>query len=259
MKLTTAVCTTVIGFALMAPAAFAAHPLITDDTGTQGPGNFQVEVNAEVSWNRSAGVKEAGGEVAVAVCAGVGETVDLVLGLPWQRSSVEEGGMTETTSGLADMTVELKWRLLERRGFSLAVKPGVSLPTGSDDRGLGNGRPGYAVTLIASQSLDPLTFHANVGYGHNDFSLREVRQSTRADVWSGSVAVTAEVLPGVQLVGNIGGETPSDRSGNAWPAFALAGVICSINENWDIDAGARFGLGPAESDAALLFGTAFRF
>lgn len=33
-----------------AGAAFAAHPLITDDTGTQGKGKFQLEVNG-AAWN----------------------------------------------------------------------------------------------------------------------------------------------------------------------------------------------------------------
>lgn len=30
---------------MAAGAVFAAHPLITDDTGTQGRGKFQIEVN----------------------------------------------------------------------------------------------------------------------------------------------------------------------------------------------------------------------
>lgn len=32
---------------LTSGTAFAAHPLITDDTGTQGQGKFQLEVNGE--------------------------------------------------------------------------------------------------------------------------------------------------------------------------------------------------------------------
>jgi len=32
-------------------AAFAAHPLITDDTGTQGKGKFQLEVNSELNYD----------------------------------------------------------------------------------------------------------------------------------------------------------------------------------------------------------------
>ncbi|WP_174995149.1 hypothetical protein [Pandoraea anhela] len=35
---------------LMCPlSAFAAHPLTTDDTGTQDAGNWQLEVNGEVT------------------------------------------------------------------------------------------------------------------------------------------------------------------------------------------------------------------
>jgi hypothetical protein len=42
----------------MAGAAFAAHPLITDDTGTQGKGKFQLEVNSEFDHEDEDGTKE---------------------------------------------------------------------------------------------------------------------------------------------------------------------------------------------------------
>ena len=37
---------------LTSGTAFAAHPLITDDTGTQGQGKFQLEVNGEFGHDR---------------------------------------------------------------------------------------------------------------------------------------------------------------------------------------------------------------
>jgi len=37
---------------LFSSSVFAAHPLITDDTGTQGKGRFQMEVNSEVNYDK---------------------------------------------------------------------------------------------------------------------------------------------------------------------------------------------------------------
>ncbi|WP_363318855.1 hypothetical protein [Chlorobium sp.] len=75
--------TLVVTSLLLASApAFAAHPLITDDTGTQGKGKFQIEWNNEFAWNNSdeGGLKteETSGESAVAVSYGITEQIDLV-------------------------------------------------------------------------------------------------------------------------------------------------------------------------------------
>jgi hypothetical protein len=49
-------------------AAFAAHPLITDDAGTQGKGKFQIELNGEFTYDKEIGLggttREAGGELS---------------------------------------------------------------------------------------------------------------------------------------------------------------------------------------------------
>ncbi|MEK7296302.1 MAG: transporter, partial [Planctomycetota bacterium] len=57
-----------------AVTSFAAHPLVTDDTGTQGKGKFQMEINSEFTYEKEAetGVtkKETGSQVAVALSYG---------------------------------------------------------------------------------------------------------------------------------------------------------------------------------------------
>ncbi len=51
--------------------AYAAHPLITDDTGTQGKGKFQIEINSEFSTDTKNGngisIKETGSTIAAAL------------------------------------------------------------------------------------------------------------------------------------------------------------------------------------------------
>ena len=68
--------------------AFAAHPLMTDDTGTQGKGKFQFEYNGEYSRDdeHEAGVaeKETSGTLTAALTYGMTDNLDIVVGLPWR-------------------------------------------------------------------------------------------------------------------------------------------------------------------------------
>jgi major membrane immunogen (membrane-anchored lipoprotein) len=53
---------------LIACPSWAAHPLITDDSGTQGKGNFQLELNAQFDWDKDdteeLSVRTTGGQAA---------------------------------------------------------------------------------------------------------------------------------------------------------------------------------------------------
>lgn len=73
---------------------FAAHPLITDDTGTQGKGKFQVEVNGEFRYDREkedgVRIRETGGEIATIFSCGIVDNVDIVLGIPFQWFRIRE-------------------------------------------------------------------------------------------------------------------------------------------------------------------------
>jgi len=244
--------------------AFGSHPLITDDAGTQGKGKFQLEMNGESARDKEIldGVetREDGRELAVALAAGATDTVDLVVGLPWIRSRKKGNGATVSDeSGAGDASLELKWRFFERGGFSLAMKPGLTLPTGNEARRLGNGRPSYGLTLIATQKWERSFLHFNLEYARNAFELEADRESNRRGIWSGSIAVGAEVMKELTMVANVGAETNGDKVSDTWPAFLLGGFIYSVTENLDVDLGIKKGLNRPETDLAVLAGAAWRF
>jgi hypothetical protein len=255
-----------LALVLLAPRhAFAAHPLITDDTGTQGDrGRFQLELNGELSSHRRAmggvEVKESARELAAIVSMGVLEEVDLVVGVPWASSDVRENGaLVAADTGLGDTSVEVKWRFLEVEGFSLAVKPGLSLPTGNEERGFGNGKVSYAASLIATQAVGPFSFHLNGAYARNEYALRADRDANRSDIFHASFAAGVEVVKGLQVVANVGLETSSDRGSDTWPAFVLGGLVYSATEKLALDLGVKGGLTEPETDLAALAGVAWRF
>lgn len=246
-------CITILALFLMSSSVYAAHPLITDDTGTQGRGKFQVEVNGGYSRSDSNGVVETGTELAAAIAYGITDTLDLSAGLPYAFLSVEEGGRTTREDGISDMDISMKWRFYETEGFSLAVKPGITLPTGDDEKGLGAGKVGMSVFFIATKELKPLVFHLNLGYIRNENDFAE-----RKDLWHASLASEMGVVERLRLVLNTGIEQNPDRASTA-PAFVLAGLIYSVADNLDIDGGLKLGLNNAEADYQLLAGITYRF
>ena len=249
---------------LTSGAAFAAHPLITDDTGTQGQGKFQLEVNGEYGRDKEnldgVEIRENAAGLETVISRGLTDTIDLVVAVPWAWSRVKEDGVVVSDeNGLGDVGLELKWRFLEYKGFSLALKPGLTLPTGNENRGLGNGKVSYGATMVASQELEPFTFHLNIAYTHNEFKLDLDKEANRRDIWHASLATTYQVLDDLQLVANVGMESNGDRGNNTWPAFVLGGAIYSLSENLDLDLGVKGGLNKQESDLAFLAGVAWRF
>lgn len=258
---------------LWSGSAFAAHPLITDDTGTQGKGKYQLEVNSEFTrekerqyntdedkWETK---KETGGELATILSYGITDNVDIVLGVPYQWKKTKIDGAvtadkTEQGDGIADMSLDVKWKFYEKDGLSFAVKPGITLPTGDENKGLGNGKVSYGLVLIATKEIAPFAFHFNLGYTNNEYKLQADKDANRKSIWHVSLASEVEVVKDLKAVANIGMERNPDKTSNTHPAFILGGLIYSITENIAIDLGVKAGLNKPETDLTFLAGIAFK-
>ncbi|RJQ44835.1 MAG: transporter [Nitrospiraceae bacterium] len=244
--------------------SYAAHPLITDDTGTQGKGKSQIEINSEYASDKerqdNVSTEDAGIEVSVIYSYGFTDNADVVLGMPYLWSKTKEDGETVSDEdGIGDTSIELKWRLFEKEGLSFALKPGITLPTGDEEKGLGNGRPSYALMFIATQEMEVLSLHMNLGYLRNEYKLEEDKSSNRKDLWYASLAAEKEVSENLSAVANVGMERNSDKNSKTQPAFILGGLIYSVSEDLDIDIGIKAGLNKPETDLAVLAGLAARF
>lgn len=259
---------------IISGTAFAAHPLITDDTGTQGKGKFQLEINSEFTkekeqqynpdeakWETK---KETGGELATIISYGIMDNLDIVLGLPYQWKKTRIDGVvttdaTEQGDGISDMSLEVKWRFYEKDGLSFALKPGITFPTGDENKGLGNGKVSYGLIFITTKEIKPWAFHLNLGSHHNEYKLQADKDANRKDLWHASLASEVEVVKDLKAVANIGIERNPDKTSNTHPAFILGGLIYSISESIAVDAGIRAGLNKPETDLTFLAGIAFKF
>ncbi|OGQ96284.1 MAG: hypothetical protein A2521_12230 [Deltaproteobacteria bacterium RIFOXYD12_FULL_57_12] len=237
------------GLLLWGTAAFAAHPLITDDAGTLGKGNSQLEVNGQYDHDDEDGVREESSELALTLSYGLVDNADLVVGIPYQAIRSKEAGMTAAADGISDTSLEVKWKFYDQESMSLALKPGLTLPTGDKLKGLGAGKATYSVFLVATNEASRIACHMNLGYIRNENLTDE-----RKNLWHASFATELKLSKDLVVVANIGLEQNPDPSSNTAPAFLLGGLIYSINESVDIDFGVKGGLSRPEPDYSLLAG-----
>jgi hypothetical protein len=253
---------TISSLSLSAPA-YAANPLATDDTGTQGILKFQVETNAEFGWNRDTvngtTTRTNNQSLNEVFTAGILDPLDLALTVPfkWQQVSVN-GKSTYDQGGLSDISLAIKWRILEIGPASLAIKPSITFPSGDYNRGLGNARPAYGATLISTAEFKPVTVSANVGYTFQKYTDAD-KAVHRESLWNFSLAGTAEIMRGLQLVAEIGTATNANRPSTNWPTFVTGGAIYSVIENLDFSLGVKVGLTGSETDLTILPGISFKF
>ncbi|MDD5285513.1 MAG: transporter [Desulfuromonadaceae bacterium] len=258
----------VAGIALCsAGAAFAGHPLITDDAGVVEVKHVEVELNGAYNRDRdrSAGIsrRTESSEGEVRVTTGVFKDVHVALSVPYTFNlwGSEDNLITEKSRGFGDMTAEVKYKFLEYGGFDFTVKPYAIIPTGKYSAGLSDGRWGFGGALISTKEFadGKYAIHANVVYEHHDYKDTNVRNENRSNLWNGSIAGEAEVLHGFKALLNFGVGSATDKAINDVAGFALVGASYEIIKNLEVNAGVKFGLTRAEDDLSALWGATIKF
>jgi hypothetical protein len=236
--------------------AYAAHPLITDDTGTQGKGKFQIEMLGQAGYDKDKSTDtttKTATPNTILTCGAI-ETVDVMVGTTYQWIRTSGQGLVSNENGIGDAMIAVKWRFFERDGFSFAVKPVVNLPSGDWDRGMGNGKMSGSIYLIGTKELKPFAFHINGAYIRNENKLNQ-----EVSLWHASFATEYEMIKNLKLVGNVGAQRNVVRGDNTPPVFILGGLIYSLTEKIDLDAGYKYGLTKPEVNHTVLAGITIKF
>lgn len=247
--------------------AVAAPPLISDDAGTVEVGRLEIELNNSYARDseRENGVKVRGEvfDSELKVSTGLYKDLGISLAVPYVFSarSREDGVLTDDVDGFGDMTLELKYCFLELAGINFTIKPTALLPTGRYSAGLSEGRWQFGGALIASREFMDGTYvlHANLGYEHHQYRTGQMREANRRDLWSGSLAVEARLLPGLVGVADFGLATTQEKVTDELCAYALTGIRYEVNRHLDVDAGVKVGLTRPEDDLAILYGLVLKF
>jgi hypothetical protein len=258
----------------LAATAHALPPFITDDTGTQGDGRWQLELVGEhVHHKRSAEVDGASVTQlrqvtagAAVLTRGLGERVDLAVTVNGLSTSVEENGALQSrSSGLGDTVLEAKWRFYgeEEQGRSLALKASVSLPTGDENRGLGTGKASGALNFILTHESGPWVLMANAAFIRVRYKREQDEQSGRSSLWRLSGGMTCAVHEGWRLAVEAGYRTNASKDDPFLPgrngSYAMLGAIWSFSRDDDLALGVRRAVSGGEHDWAFIGGLTLRW
>jgi len=240
--------------------AWATHPLVVQDTGTEGKGNFLFELTGD--YLKDSPLK-ATKETAI-ITAGASEHVDLALELPYLM--LDPSPVTgEFTSGMGDIRIKLKQQLFENEvKQSMAYQIYGYFPTGDEEKGLGTNNIVWGVNVIDTQECHSNAFHLNVGY---EVYGRDMKHWHFAQDYAFKFGLAAEhkFTESFRLLTEFAGESrketdkAADTQSYSRPFTLLAGCVYDISKSWYVDLGARAGLNKDAEDYSVLAGTAWRF
>lgn len=236
---------------LLPTLAMAGHPLVSDDSGTQGTGRWQMELNTDRGRYETAGAGTTVQQINTTLTYGVTEDLDLALNLPWLEISPEA---LPGVRGPGDAALIAKWRIHDQDGWSWALKPQINLVSGDADSGLGNGRTGAALNSLFAVTRGPWTLLANVGATWNNN-----RTGARTALWNFSTAATFTPIEQLKLAIDVGTYQNADPANSVHPAFVLLGAVWSVHQSLDLDVGVKRGLNDSEVRHSLGAGITLHF
>lgn len=210
-------------FAIMGRVAHGqgGPPLITEDPGTPGAGNWEINIAGTLEQRQDERVLEA---PVLDINYGLGERIQLKYEIP--RIVLDEEG-EGTINGLGTSEVGIKYRFLdyEHDGVSMSVYPQYEFNnpgSSSEERGLVDDNELLLPVQIA-RPIGPVEVSVELGY-----ALIE----SESDEWFYGVAVGYPLNDRITLLGEIFGTATEDFAEDEL-IFNL-GVEYAINENMNL-------------------------
>lgn len=244
----------VIALGALPLKALGGHPLITEDTGTQGTGNTQLEIFYEHGKTHREDTLTRTRSVNAVLSYGLTDRLDIIATLPHEHI-IERGASQSNARGYADAEIAAKWRFHENGPLSIALRPGLGLPTGNESRGLGSGRYVPSLFGVTTYAPEPWAFHLHLGYTRNFHD----GPGQRGHVFHASVAAEYQVDESLRLVVDASSESNPDLAGHPNVGSMVLGLVYSVSPKLDVDIGYRKGLTDAAADHTWLAGLALRF
>lgn len=226
----------ILGFAVTS-SAFAAMPLITDDTGTQGAAGNQLEFSlGEDKTKDTAGfTAKSLQRPALTYTRGLTDTLDAYVAATWLKNTSDDPAVADAT-GSSNTGVGAKWRLFENeRKTSFAVKATYFFPVSEDkqNKGLGDGEASWDGTLILSQELPFGSAHANIGFGKVGVKNDDDEKTTHV-----SVAPIFDLGESFKLAVDLGQDSSKPKGGvKTKTHYREVGAIYSPHKDVDLALG----------------------
>lgn len=226
---------------------------------TMDAGHADVEVGlADWTLERSAGERTdtlALGETLVRV--GLTDHLEAQVGWTAFGHVRERGpGGRSSDSGVGDVTVALRRNLAnpDGSGFSVALMPYATLPTGNAVLGAGD----WSAGLLVPVSYE-LPHGLQLGFtGQVEAAVDEDRRG-RHLAYGGIVGMSADLSDKLSATAELSGVRDDDPSGHSTELLAGLSAGWMAREDLQLDVGANIGLNEAAPDVQLYAGISKRF
>ena len=219
-------------------AAVDAGPLDTEDTTTLEPGQVELELRGD--YAKSPDVWSLTTTLNIGVLPGLEVDVDA----PFVLLDPDED---TTRGGVGDMELTVKYRVLDeterRPTFMGAVV--LRLPTGDEDRGLGEEGVDVQPLAVVSKTFGLLTLTLNGGYTF-------VTRDRDLDFWVVTGSLEYEITDAWSLVGEIVSELGTHDRGDV--VVLRAGTMLAITEGIEVYTAVGFGLTRDSPDVTVRLG-----
>ncbi len=240
-------CACALTFAV--PAVHAAHPLQTEDTGTQGAGNLEIENGLSRARYDATTLTLYQPQLSV----GLATTIDAIVqpSVEWVHASGQG-----SISGFGDTNVDAKWRFWGSDPFSFALRAGVALATNQHGLGLTRGKTSEHGLVALTWDHGPTVVHANVGL---TVVPRAPGTPARRVMTGVSAALMQQINEHLILtVDSSFGQSPNPHK-TTWPGTILAGAIWTARPGLDIDLGWQTSIDDRPVTRTWLAGLTYRF
>ena len=210
-------------FAGSAGSTLAVTPLVTDDAD---PANFR-DVEMDSVWIFSRTDSLSLHELIFTPMLGVipNAEIGFEFGYQWRDGNSREFARA---NGMTDLTLQSKyrfWQTTDER-FKLGASLKVKLPTASENKNLGSGKPDASVLLLFTHRYGKLYLDSNLGYKLVDLSHR---RSADDELFIGQ-ALRQELAPRWWLIGEVVANIPLSAHESRSEFDFNLGVIFTLND-----------------------------
>jgi hypothetical protein len=213
----------------MPAVAYAGPPFLTDDPEPTETGHWEIYAPALEASGKGA---EFEGATGAEINFGAARDVQLTLGLPVAYSHSPSGW----TSGAGDVELSAKYRFYhkETAGVSIAVFPGITIPTAS--HGLGAGRVTALLPVWGQKDFGSWSVFGGGGYAINP-------GAGNRNYWTGGIALSRQFSTNL-LIGIEADRQGADTVGGQGSTSLGIGAIYKLPEPFRLLASA----GPTFAD-----------
>jgi hypothetical protein len=208
---------------LLTTAAVAGPPFLTDDPVPVDLHHWEIELSSQTSITRDG----TSGSIPLFEFS-YGAFPDVQLGCIAPFAYDEPGAGNNTKYGYGDTELGVKWRFVHETDQmpQIAFFPITEIPTGDDNKGLGNGKQQLFLPLWAQKSWGKWTTYGGGGYWLNPGQGNK-------NYWFTSWLLQRKVAENLMLGGEIFHATPSEEGGDSRTGMNFGGCY-DFTENYHL-------------------------